>query len=69
MIKVITNNVQESMDDFIVWKLVSETDVVRLGSLYEGSKKTDIVFKGKKYYRKLLKVHAEPSIDIFTNWY
>lgn len=34
-----TRNVEESMDDVFVWKLISESDFKRLDTLYKGARK------------------------------
>ncbi|UAT31946.1 hypothetical protein K7T73_06925 [Bacillus badius] len=64
-----TNNLEDSMDDFKVWKLISETDVNRLDTLYEGSRPTSMVIDGERYFRKLIPVSVEPTVIVSTNFY
>jgi hypothetical protein len=64
-----TSNLEDSMDDYKVWKLISESEVNRLKTLYKGSKPTSIVINGERYYRKLIPISVEPTIIISTNWY
>lgn len=64
-----TRNLEESMDDFKVWKLVSEKDVKRLDTLYEGSRRTQIVIDGERYFRKLISISVEPTVVVSTNFY
>ena len=33
-----SRNIEDSMDDVFVWKLISESDFKRLDTLYEGAK-------------------------------
>ncbi|HHT7001714.1 TPA: hypothetical protein ACTZ1F_006530, partial [Bacillus cereus] len=64
-----TRNVEESMDDVFVWKLISESDFKRLDTLYKGARKTSIEINGERYYRKLIKVSVEPTVVVSTNFY
>ncbi|MDM5235488.1 hypothetical protein QUF83_04525 [Bacillus cereus] len=64
-----TRNVEDSMDDVFVWKLISESDFKRLNSLYKGARKTSIEIDGERYYRKLIKVAVEPTVIVSTNFY
>lgn len=64
-----TRNLEDSMDDFKVWKLIPESDVKKLESLYEGSKLTSIVFEGERYFRKLISVSVEQTVVVSTNFY
>ena len=34
-----SRNIEDSMDDVFVWKLISESDFKRLDTLYEGARK------------------------------
>lgn len=63
------SNLEDSMYDFHVWKLVSETDFKRLDLLYEGAKPTSIVIKGRKYFRKKISVDVEQTVVVSTNFY
>ncbi|WP_018764098.1 hypothetical protein [Bacillus sp. 105MF] len=62
-------NVERSMENVNVWKLVVESEVKRLRTMYKGARKTSIVIDGEKYYRKLVPVIVEPSVNISTNFY
>ncbi|VVM35095.1 hypothetical protein [Terribacillus sp. AE2B 122] len=64
-----TNNMEESMDDFFIWKVVSESDFKRLSNLYEGAKLTPISVNGERYYRKKIAVAVEPTVNVSTNFY
>ncbi|PFR60375.1 hypothetical protein COK36_12685 [Bacillus cereus] len=62
-------NVESSMGDVNVWKLVVESEVKRLRKMYNGVRKTSIVIDGDKYYRKLVPVIVETSVNISTKFY
>ncbi|PEB54641.1 hypothetical protein COO03_04550 [Bacillus sp. AFS098217] len=64
-----TRNIENSMDDIYVWKLISESDFKRLSSLHEGSTKTTIEIDGEKYYRKLMPVSVETTVIVSTSSY
>lgn len=64
-----TSNIEESMNDIFVWKLISESDFKRLSSLYKGARKTGIEIDGERYYRKLIPVSVEPTVVVSTNFY
>lgn len=64
-----TRNIEDSMDDIYVWKLISESDFKRLSSLHEGSIKTSIEIDGEKYYRKLIPVSVETTVIVSTSSY
>lgn len=64
-----TNDLESSMEDFNVWKLIPESDVRRLESLCKGAKKTSIVINGETYFRKLIPVSVEPTVNVSTNMY
>ena len=64
-----SRNIEDSMDDVFVWKLISESDFKRLDTLYEGARKTSIEIEGERYYRKLIKVSVEPAVVVSTNFY
>ncbi|WP_420909341.1 hypothetical protein [Aneurinibacillus migulanus] len=63
------NNLESSMDDVNVWKLVSENDFNQLSTLYKGARKTSIVIDGERYFRKLIPVNVEPTVIVSTNFY
>ncbi|WP_270343853.1 hypothetical protein [Bacillus mobilis] len=64
-----SRNIEDSMDDVFVWKLISESDFKRLDTLYEGARKTSIEIEGERYYRKLIKVSVEPAVVVSTDFY
>lgn len=64
-----TSNLEDSMYDFHVWKLISESDFKRLDALYKGAKLTSIVIKGEKYFRKKISVDVEQTVTVSTNFY
>lgn len=64
-----TSDMEEAMDDVHVWKLISESDFKRLGSLYKGAKKSSIVIGEERYYRKLIPISVEPTVIVSTNFY
>ncbi|AMQ06764.1 hypothetical protein [Sporosarcina psychrophila] len=64
-----TRNLEDSMEDIRVWMLIPESEVTRLKSLYEGSRKTSIVKDGELYFRKLMPVSVEQTVIVSTNWY
>lgn len=64
-----TNDLESSMNDFFVWKLFSESDVKRLSSLCKGAKKTSISINGQAYYRKLIPISVQPTVNVSTNIY
>lgn len=57
------------MDDFKVWRLISESDVSRLKTLYRDSRPTSIAIDGERYFRKLIPVCVEPTVIVSTNFY
>lgn len=64
-----TNDLESSMDDFNVWKLIPESEFKRLPTLYKGAKETSIEVDGEKYYRKLISISVEPTVNVSTNFY
>ncbi|MED0973555.1 hypothetical protein [Bacillus paramycoides] len=64
-----TRNIENAMDDVLVWRLISESDFKRLKTLYKGAKKTSIVIGEERYYRKLIPVSMEPTVIVSTNFY
>ncbi|PEU21324.1 hypothetical protein CN526_26955 [Bacillus wiedmannii] len=64
-----SRNVEDSMEDVKVWKLIAESEFKRLNTLYEGSRKTSIEIDGERYYRKLIPVSVEPTVVVSTNFY
>ncbi|MGG2091315.1 hypothetical protein AB1283_00930 [Bacillus sp. S13(2024)] len=64
-----TRNLEDSMDDVKVWKLVSESDFKRLNTLYKKAKETMIVINGEKYYRTPIAISVEPTVIVSTNFY
>lgn len=64
-----TRDLEDSMDDFKVWKLISESDVKRLKNLYEGAKPTSITIDGERYFRKQILVNVEQTVTVSTNFY
>lgn len=64
-----TRNLEDSMNDFKVWKLISESDFERLNTLYKGARKTTIVIEGERYFRKLIQISVEPTVTVSTDFY
>ncbi|MEI5893139.1 hypothetical protein DXB51_14755 [Bacillus cereus] len=62
-------NLEDSMEDVLVWKLISESDFKRLNTLYKGARRTSIEIDGERYYRKLIKVAVEPTVVVSTGFY
>lgn len=57
---------EESMNDWKVWKLVTENDVKYFPSVFKKSKKTPMQDDGETIYRKLMPVSVEPAVVIST---
>ncbi|EJS72919.1 hypothetical protein [Bacillus cereus] len=64
-----SRNVEDSMEDVKVWKLIAESEFKRLNTLYKGARKTSIEIDGERYYRKLIPVSVEPTVVVSTNFY
>ncbi|MBS2764002.1 hypothetical protein [Bacillus licheniformis] len=59
-------NVEDSMEDWKVWKLVTENDVKRFPTTNKKAKKTTMRDDGETIYRKLVPVSVEPAVVVST---
>lgn len=64
-----TDNLEDSMNDVNVWMLIPKSRVNRFKNLYKNSKPTTIVKDGEQYFRKLIPVNVEATVEVSTNWY
>ncbi|MCY8946257.1 hypothetical protein [Bacillus atrophaeus] len=55
-------DLETSMDEWKVWKLVSDSDVERWPTLHDKAKKTAIVIDGEKFYRKPVSISVEQTV-------
>lgn len=62
-------NLEESMNDVYVWRLIPESEVERKKHLCEGSKPTSIVKNGERYFRKRIPINVEETIRISVSTY
>ena len=59
-----SNDLEHSMDEWLVWKLVPASDVERWPNLHNKAKKTAIVIDGKEVYRKPVCISVEQTISV-----
>ncbi|AXQ67838.1 hypothetical protein KIOSHI_220 [Bacillus phage Kioshi] len=64
-----SSDIETSMDEFKIWKLVSESDVKKFTSLYKGAKRTSLVVDGETYYRTPVSICVEQTILVSTSSY
>ncbi|WP_338712794.1 hypothetical protein V9W62_09480 [Bacillus velezensis] len=58
------SDLEDSMNEWIVWRLVSASDVESYPSLHEKSKKTSIVIDGETLYREPVFISVEQTISV-----
>lgn len=63
-----TDNLDKSMSDIKVWKLIPKADVIMYPAINKRAKITKIVdAKNQRYYRKLIPINVERTINISTH--
>lgn len=64
-----SSDIETSMDEFKIWKLVSQTDVEKFTSLYKDAKRTSLVVGEETYYRTPVSICVEQTILVSTSSY
>ncbi|MEB5480874.1 hypothetical protein P8825_15010 [Shouchella clausii] len=61
-------SLDESMDDFKVWKLIPQSEAEKYSSLYKDARKTNIFIKGERQFRKLVTVNVQETIIVSADF-
>lgn len=64
-----SSDLETSMDEFKIWKLIRESDVKKFTSLYKDAKRTRLVVDGETYYRTPVSICVEQTILVSTSSY
>ncbi len=64
-----TSDIENSMEDFRVWKLVPESKVKDFTLLYKDAKRTSLVVGEETYYRTPVSICVEQTIIVSTSSY
>ncbi|UXQ89062.1 hypothetical protein Thu_219 [Bacillus phage Thurquoise] len=63
------SDLETSMDDFKIWKLVPESDVKKYPSLYKDAKWTSLVVGEETYFRTPVSICVEQTVIVSTSSY
>ncbi|BEU14756.1 hypothetical protein [Bacillus phage CM1] len=64
-----SSDLETSMDEFKIWKLVSESHVKKFPSLYKDAKRTSLVVGEETYYRTPVSICVEQTIVVSASSY
>ncbi|ATV00904.1 hypothetical protein CS301_05850 [Bacillus velezensis] len=57
-------DIENSMDEWIVWGLVPASSVEKYPSLYKKARKTSIVIDGETFHRKAATISVEQTVSV-----
>ncbi|MDF9767648.1 hypothetical protein [Bacillus velezensis] len=57
-------DIENSMDEWIVWGLVPASSVEKYPSLYKKARKTSIVIDGETFHRKAAMISVEQTVSV-----